>query len=277
MRRNGSVGGHRVAVLLMELPSHVGVQRFVERPDLAPQPVQLPGEGVGRHVVFGAPHRAVVGESDFARSLVGEHDVALEVFFHRRPDGVPAAPHVEQLARVAAIRHDLRDVVDVEALVLLGAILALAVAALHPGCDPGQLLALLGIGRRGDGQRQLEELQLALQVGRELQLLESGRLLHKIDGRRDRPLVRPRGQNFRVPGNEIGLDPTGSPGLGDQVGQSRFHVVQEGLGLGRGGQPAGGGQGDCNSQTCEQASHLHSSTPVRGSPCRMAIFDVVSL
>ena len=92
MRRNRTVRRHDVAVLLAQLHAHVGVQLEVERPHLIPQPIELLGELVGRHVVLRAPHRAGVGEAELARALVRQLDEPRVVLPHRRRDRVPALP-----------------------------------------------------------------------------------------------------------------------------------------------------------------------------------------
>ena len=73
---NRPVGRHGVAVLLVQLHPHVGVQRHVERPHLLPQPIDFLRELVGRHVVLQPPHRAGVGEAELLRALVGQLDEA---------------------------------------------------------------------------------------------------------------------------------------------------------------------------------------------------------
>ena len=66
---NRTVRRHDVAVLLAQLHPDVGVQLEVERPHLIPEPIELLGELVGRHVVLRPPHRAGVGEAELARAL----------------------------------------------------------------------------------------------------------------------------------------------------------------------------------------------------------------
>src|SRR3712207_8341092 len=44
------------------------VDLLVQRPHLVPEPLGHRREFLGRHVVFGAPHRARVGEAQFGRS-----------------------------------------------------------------------------------------------------------------------------------------------------------------------------------------------------------------
>ena len=162
---DGAVGGDLVrAVGLRQLRPHVGVERFVERADLAPEAVQLRGECVRRHVVRRPPHRAEVGEVQIARSLVGQLDQARVLRAHGRRDGVPARPHVQQLVVVAALGHDPGDCADVEAVLrLVGgsagrgapAVLALAVGRLEPGRGLGELRLQLRIARaraRGAGR-----------------------------------------------------------------------------------------------------------------------------
>ena len=141
------------------------MQRDVQRLHLLPKPVHFFGEVVGRHVVFGSPHGAGIGETDFAGALVGQFYEALVVLAHRRSHRVPVTPHAEQLGGVLAVLHPVGDGVDVQALrrVLhtLGARAALAVGALHPGGDAREFLALLGVRGSGQSKRKLEQLHLA--------------------------------------------------------------------------------------------------------------------
>ena len=92
------------------------MQLQIQRPDLIPQPIQLLRELVGRHVVLRAPHRARVGEAQLLRALVRQLDEARVVLPHRRRDRVPAFPDLAQPLLVARGRHDLGDVVDVQAV-----------------------------------------------------------------------------------------------------------------------------------------------------------------
>ena len=201
MRRNGAAGRHDgIPVLLAQLVPHVRVQRNVERANLLPQPVHFLREIVRRHVVLRAPHGAIVGESQLPRALVREFHVAHEVRPNRRRNGVPAAPHLQQPGRIAALGHDARDLLQVHtfALVASGAVLAFAVGALHPRGDPGQFPALLGIGGRGQREREFQQFHLARQLRRQRQLVEPRGLLGEGYRGRDRPFVGVRRQQFRV-------------------------------------------------------------------------------
>ena len=110
---DGAGGGHGIAVLFAQARADVGVQREVERPDLFPEAVEFLGEIVGRHVVLGAPHGAVVLEAELARALVGEFDVADEILADGSGDGVPAGPGILQLLGVAALGQDLAELFEI--------------------------------------------------------------------------------------------------------------------------------------------------------------------
>ena len=90
----GPVAGTRSPYFSRSRVAHVGVQREVERLDLLPEAVEFLGEIVGRHVVFGAPHGAVVLEAELPRAFVGQLDVADEVLADGLRDGVPAGPGI---------------------------------------------------------------------------------------------------------------------------------------------------------------------------------------
>src|SRR5438477_25961 len=82
VRRNRTVRWHDLAVLLAQLQPRVRVELHVQRPHLIPEPIELAGERVGRHVVLRAPHRPRVGEPELFRSLVRELDEPLVVLSH---------------------------------------------------------------------------------------------------------------------------------------------------------------------------------------------------
>ena len=94
-----------VAVTFVELAAHVAVQIVVERLHLAPEPVDLDGEVVGRHVVARAPHRADVGETELAGAFVGDLDHARVVGLHAFRVVVPLRPDFLELRGVAKLAH----------------------------------------------------------------------------------------------------------------------------------------------------------------------------
>ena len=108
----GAVGGR--AVLLDQLEADVGVQLVVEGLQLLPGGFELGGELRGGHVVAGAPEVAGVFEAELARALIGQLDEARVLVAHRRRDGVPAGPEVEQLFGVAGLGHEDADLLDAE-------------------------------------------------------------------------------------------------------------------------------------------------------------------
>ncbi len=180
MRRDGRVLADRdVAVFLGQLPADVGVQRNVERADLLPQAIHFGGELVRSHVVIRAPHRAGVGKAHFARALIREDDHARVALAHRRADGVPALPGAQKLVRVATVGHHLGDVVHVETLPrgTVRTPFALAVVAIERGSDLGQLGGERGIVRHGNGDGELDEFELARDVGGKIQAFVAARLL----------------------------------------------------------------------------------------------------
>ena len=131
---DGAGGGHGVAVFFAEASADVGVKREVKRFDLFPEAIELPGEIVGRHIVFGAPHGAVVLEAELAGSFVGELDVTDEIFADGFGDGVPAGPGLLQLVGIAAFGEDFAEFFEIFAACgTAGAVLALTVSALHAG------------------------------------------------------------------------------------------------------------------------------------------------
>ena len=239
VRGDRPVRRDRVAVLLAQLRAHVGVQRDVERLHLLPQPVELGRELLGRHVVLRAPHRARVGEAELSRALVGELDEAGVARLDRRRDRVPAGPDVQQLLRVPRRGHDLRDVLEVEALALGRAVLALAVHALHRRAEARQLRRLGRIVGRGHGQRELQEPELARRLRVDLHAVEAGGLLGVPHARGDGLLVGLRREDLGVVGDVGRLDPVGATRVDPELQQVLLGRLDELLRLvgGRGPGP----------------------------------------
>jgi hypothetical protein len=165
------------------------VEREVERTDLLPEPLHFGRESFGGRVVVGTPERAHVGESQGACALVGKLDEALVFRPHRWRDRVPAAPGVEQLRGVAAFCHDPFEGCDVEAILAGRAVFTLPVHALERSGELGQLALQRRVTRRGQGEGQLEQPQLARDVHGELEAVELRGLDRIFDGGRDQVLV----------------------------------------------------------------------------------------
>ncbi len=71
MRRNRSVCRNDVAIFVVQLHTHVGVELQIQRANLVPEPVDFLREGIRRHVVFRPPHGAAIGEAEFSRTFIG--------------------------------------------------------------------------------------------------------------------------------------------------------------------------------------------------------------
>ncbi len=236
--RDRALRGNDVgAVVLAQPAAHVAVELLVERPHLLPEPLQLGGELVRRHVVLGPPHGAQIVEAQLAGALVAELGEALVVGAHRRRDGAPADPGLEQLVRIAAGRQDAAELAEVEALAVLAAVLAAAVGRLHAGGDAGQLGAQLRIVRRRQGEGELQQTQLAALLLRQLQALEAGRFLGQPYRFGDVALVRLRRQDLGVVGDEGRLHPAGARLLDHPLEQGLLGLGEEALGVGRLGRP----------------------------------------
>ena len=212
MRRNRAAGRNEVAVFLAQLQPHVRVQLQVERPHLVPESIELVGERVGRHVVPAAPHRAGIGEAQLLRALVRQFNEALVVLAHRRRNRVPAFPGGADRGFVARRRDDPRNLVDVPTGVRLARVrapLALAVGGLEPRHDLRELVGFLRIRRRGQHQRDLQQVQLTALRRGQLHLVVLRRLLGKASARVVRRLAGARGNRFGVVGDEVLLHPAG--------------------------------------------------------------------
>ena len=156
----------------------------------APTADRAPSVNSSGGMSYFARHIAPVSaKPELLRALVRQLDEARVVLPHRRRDGVPAFPDLAQLALVARRRHDLRDVVDVQAasgLRRIRAPLALAVDA--DACARRCWVsssASFGIGRRGHHQRQLQQIELPALVGGHLDPVEPRRLLGEPGDRVD--------------------------------------------------------------------------------------------
>ena len=131
-------------------------------------------------------------------------------------------------SEVAALRHDLRDVLEVEASLLARrAVLALAVDSFQRGGDPRELFALDGVCRGGQRQGVLQELLLARQVRRQRQAVEPRGLLGVVRGCGDQPLVGLRGEDLRVVGDVGQLDPGGAARVDRQREQLRLCIFEK--------------------------------------------------
>ena len=211
------------------------MQFQIQRPNLIPEPIDFLREGIRRHVVFRSPHGAVVGETEFSGAFIGQLDKSSIVFAHRRRDRAPAFPDLSKLFFIARVAHDVRDLVDVETglgLLRVRAPLAFAILRIEICCDPGEFFALFRIRRRRHHEGNLQELQLAPQVGRSLNLVEPHRIFRKTFGGLDDPLVGPRIQRGGVIRN-IGFgNPACLGSLDVQLEQAFVHFVYEFLRVG---------------------------------------------
>jgi hypothetical protein len=184
-----------------------------------------------RHVVAGAPQLACIVVAEFLCPDVLKFDEARIFVFHRRTDRVPAQPEPRQLFRVVRFGHEGGNLVDLHALRSgrrllsprrVGAVLALPV---HAG-EFGRELCLLGkqirFARRS-GRRDLQEVKLAAQLRRKLEVIETVALRSQRQRARGGDLVHARRSRFRV---------FGDVGLGGPFGMLRVHIHLEQFGVG---------------------------------------------
>jgi hypothetical protein len=224
VRRDQPVRCHHARpVLLDQARADVGVELEIERPELLPQPVHFPGEGVGWHVVVLTPQRADVGEAEVPRPPVRQSDKPRVAVPHAHRDGVPAAPHVGQLHRVAARGHDPLDVRDFEALPRGAAIAPFAVVGVHAARDAAQFGGFSGVGRRGRDERPLQQQELAAQLGGE----RHGVIAPSTDREVPRCHVVDR---IREGGELLGVERDVGLGHPARAGPCDAEVVQGGLG-----------------------------------------------
>jgi hypothetical protein len=146
---------------------------------------------------------------------------------------VPAAPHVQQLAVVAAVGHDPDDVRLAKAFALGGTILGGAVTAFHASGGFGQLGALRGIGRRGHHGAEPKPGQLAGNVPVERLALVAPGFLHGTAVEGEHALAGLRRKVGRIPGDVGRLHPEGLTGFAlqlDELGVDARHELLGGLG-----------------------------------------------
>ncbi len=207
MRRQRPVGRDRVAIFLAQLHADVGVQREIQRPHLLPEPVHLFRELIGRHVVFAAPHRAGVGEAQLLCADIRQLGKPRVVALHRRSDRVPPVPDFEETLRIPGRGHDFGDLLDVQALLRLGAggaPLPFAVIGAELGGKLRQLFGRLRISRRRQLECELEERELAPEFRRYFHTVEPRRLLRVSRDGVGVGLRCPRAHRFAVFG-DVGL------------------------------------------------------------------------
>src|SRR6185437_2629937 len=136
-----------------------------------------------------------------------------------------------------ALLHDVLEIVEGEALLpgiageTLRAVLALAVHARHPDLQRGELGALLRIARSGELAAQLEEEELARDLGRERQAVEAR---GPLDGAREvlhARLLRGGGERLRVVGDEVLRHPGGARRGDPELAQVGVDAGDEGARL----------------------------------------------
>ena len=172
---------------------------------------------------------------------------------------MPAGPRLQQFIGVAALGHDLAQLLEVLAGVgTRGAKLALAVRTFHFGDDARQLLAFLRVGGSGDGERKLQQLELARGNRVELEPVEACGLFGVIDSRGYRALIQLGRQDFGIVGDISGFDPVGAGGIDAEDQELLLDIIDELAGLFGGCLRIGRGGKGCEAQ---------GGTPRNGTSC----------
>ena len=235
------LGLHGVAVLIVQLPADVRVEREVERLHLLPDLVGGRGELVGRHVVARAPHRADIGIAEALGTLVGERRHLLVIGPHRRADiVVPARPHLLQLGGVAGRAHRGLDVGAVDRLAVERAA-ALAVGRGHLGGERRQLVRRARPGGRGQHDAAAQQVELALGVvGQVAGARVAGGLVRQLHLQLGQLRVRRGSERVGVVGDVGGVDPVYLVVRLRRGGELPFGIGDEGGRLRRGRRGGGG-------------------------------------
>ena len=205
------------AVFRAELGADQTVQRFVERPDFAPQPFELGAERLRRQVVGGPPPLARVRVAQLRRPGVRNLDQPLEARPHRGRQGPPFVPQVEQPIGVAQLGDRFLQRGPLEAVLAgAGAVRARGMGALQIREDVRQFLLrgrLAGCAGRKAGRagrrRRLEPRELAGGRFRQVQPVEARGFPRQLGfGRRQRRGGQ-GGLRPHVAGGEVVLRPGG--------------------------------------------------------------------
>ena len=216
-----AVGDLVLAIRFLQLGADVAVQIVVERFHLLPEPIGLPFELFGGHVVGGAPHVAHVRESRPARSLVLELHEALVALPLRTRGVVPGTPGIQQFVVIAAALDDLRQVLEVAPLRVLGG----AVVALQAGRERRHLQPPRRIFDHGAGDAQQVEHAGGVRIER--QVLELRRRLRGLAGVRQQALVGGSGVPLGVVRDVSILDPVRGGRLDHQPLEVLLHLRHE--------------------------------------------------
>ena len=247
----GAVARHQPA-------AHVRVELQVERADLLPQPVHDGDEGVGRHVVPGAPHGPRVGEPHVPRAGVRERDEARVAVAHGNADRLPAGPRVEQRVGIARSGEHVLEVVQVPAHGLPAcarlAVLGASVVGVEAGAEPRHLRGFRRIGGRRGRELELEQQQATLHIGRQRCSVERPRPVHQPLERRGEVGLRVGGQELGIVGNEV---------LAHPAGAARRDILDRQLVLGGIEKPSRGGDrgvGSLGEGENDEEEMLHAHT-----------------
>ena len=153
-------------------------------------------------------------------------------------------PRFLDLLRIPAFRKALVKIVDAEALFFIatGAILPFSVTAIKRRRDLRQFLAQLRLLRRGQGQGQLQQQKLALQLRRQVERFEALAFVDQFGRAGDDSFVLVRREQLRVVGDIGFLDPSGAALQSTHLQEFGFRAIHKGLRFGDGRSRSGSHQ-----------------------------------
>ena len=178
---------------------------------------------------------------------------------------MPAGPGIEQLFGVAVLGHDVAELLQIfTACGSVWTIFPSSVGALEAGGNAGELFALFGIRRGGEGEGEFQDFELAGGDGIEAEAIEAGGFLGVVDSGIDGALVEFGGDSFGIAGDVGGFDPIGAAGIGVEGEELSLGIVGELARLVGRGFPAGaGGKGE-QGEEAEECPNLHEHTVTNG-------------
>src|SRR6266850_518883 len=197
------------SIFLSQLPPHVGVQRFIKRPQLLPKPVLFFRELIRWHVVIRAPQRPRIRKTQFPRAFVPQLHHPRVSLPHRRAYRMPSHPRPLQLFRIAARREQSFSRGDVQTFPsrTIRTPLPFSIVSAQRSQHLRQLFLRFGIRWRGKRGGQCQQQLLSRHLRRQLQAIKPVRLFGYIRDERIQLLIRLRPDPLCIVRDEVLLDP----------------------------------------------------------------------
>ena len=148
-----------ITIFFVELGAGIAMKLVIERLDLGPDLVGQLSEVIGWHVIFGTPHGACIGKTQFLGPCIGDADEFDIIVAHGCTDIVmPADPHFLEFLGIAVDPHLLLYVAAVDRLALERPF-TLAISRLKLCREFVQFLGCASRGGRRQRQRGLQQVE----------------------------------------------------------------------------------------------------------------------